>query len=82
MQQRIIGLLSLSSIILCAAVSAYAQQAAAPQPAPLFFKETWKRAPGNVPVTQEYVTNPDLHLTIYGATKQDSATSPTTFSTK
>jgi hypothetical protein len=40
-------------------------------PAPLFFKETWKQAPGNVPVTQEYVTNPDLTLAIYGSGKED-----------
>jgi hypothetical protein len=52
---------------------AFAQggRGAAPQPAPLFFKETWKRAPGNVPVTQEFVTNQDLQLNIYGAGKED-----------
>ncbi|HEY4362490.1 MAG TPA: hypothetical protein VGN17_16065 [Bryobacteraceae bacterium] len=44
----------------------------APQPPPaLFFKETWKQAPGNVPVTQEYVTNPDLQLNLYGTGKED-----------
>ena len=42
-----------------------------PQPPPLFFKETWKNAPGNVPVTQAFVTNPDLQLNIYGAGKED-----------
>ena len=40
-------------------------------PAPLFFKETWKQAPGNVPVTQDFVTNPDLKLNIYGSGKED-----------
>ncbi|HLI83683.1 MAG TPA: hypothetical protein VKV17_07170 [Bryobacteraceae bacterium] len=44
----------------------------APQPPPpLAFKETWKRAPGNVPLTQEFVTNPDLRLTLYGTGKED-----------
>jgi len=43
----------------------------APQPPPLFFKETWKRAPGNVPVTQDFVVNTDLQLTLYGAGKED-----------
>jgi hypothetical protein len=75
----------LTLIFLCAVTSAFAQQqpaagggakpqaqAPAPQPpAPLFFKETWKNAPGNVPVTQEFVTNPDLQLNIYGASKDD-----------
>ncbi len=40
-------------------------------PAPLFFKETWKNAPGNVPVTQAFVTNPDLQLNTYGVGNQD-----------
>jgi hypothetical protein len=43
----------------------------APAPAPLFFKETWKNAPGNVPVTQAFVTNQDLQLNTYGAGKED-----------
>jgi hypothetical protein len=43
---------------------------AAPMP-PLFFKETWKQAPGNVPVTQEFVTSPDLQLNAYGTGKED-----------
>src|ERR1700744_4640157 len=43
----------------------------APQPAPLFFKEAWKQAPGNVPVTQDFVTNPDLQLNTYGTSKSD-----------
>jgi hypothetical protein len=63
----------------CAAVTAFGQEPAgrggakgqAPKPAPLFFKETWKEAPGNVPVTQAFVTNPDLVLNIYGAGKED-----------
>jgi hypothetical protein len=43
----------------------------APQPAPLFFKETWKEAPGNVPVTQAFVVNPDLQVNLYGTGKED-----------
>ena len=42
----------------------------APQPTPLFFREAWKQTAA-VPVTQEVVTNPDLELRIYGATKDD-----------
>jgi hypothetical protein len=38
----------------------------APQPASLFFRETWKVVPAAVPVTQAVVTNPDLALTVYG----------------
>jgi len=37
----------------------------APQPIPLFFRETWKDSP-NVNVTQAHVTNPDLQLKVYG----------------
>jgi hypothetical protein len=55
-------------------VTAFAQQAApprrAPQPIPLFFKESWKQTPA-VPVTQAVVTNPDLELRVYGAGKDD-----------
>lgn len=67
-------------IILVAAATAFAQEPGgrgrgrgpAPQPPPpLFFKEAWKQAPGNVPVTQEYVTNPDLQLHVYGTGKED-----------
>lgn len=67
-------------IVVCTAAGAFAQQQGgrgggrgpAPQPPPpLFFKETWKQAPGNVPVTQEYVTNPDLQLNLYGTGKED-----------
>lgn len=66
-------------IALGAAVFAFAQEPAgagrgkgkAPQPPQLVFKETWKQAPGNVPVTQEYVVNPDLKLEIYGSGKED-----------
>ncbi len=44
----------------------------APQPPPpLFFKEAWKQAEGNVPVTQEFVTNQNLQLNVYGTGKQD-----------
>src|SRR5215471_12207082 len=35
-------------------------------PPPLFFKETWKEAPGNVPMTQEFVVNKDLVLSTFG----------------
>ena len=43
----------------------------APQPAPLFFKETWKDFSGNVPMTQGFVVNPDLQLNMYGAGTED-----------
>ena len=60
-------------IVLGGMTAAWAQQGKelAPPPAPLFFKETWKRAPGNVPVTQAYVTNPDLILNTYGSGDKD-----------
>jgi hypothetical protein len=66
-------------ILLVSAAGALAQAPAGgrggrggpPPPPPLFFKETWKEAPGNVPVTQDYVTNPDLQLNIYGSGKED-----------
>src|SRR3984957_20524193 len=66
-------------ILFYAPMGAFAQQHAqrgpargpAPQPPPLFFKETLKQAPGNVPVTQDFVTNPDLQLTLYGTGKED-----------
>jgi hypothetical protein len=68
------------SILLCAAAGAFAQEPGARgggrgpaplPPPPLFFKEAWKQAPGNVPVTQDFVTNPDLKLSIYGSGKED-----------
>ena len=66
-------------ILLCMAASAFAQQPGArgggrgpaPQPPPLFFKEPWKDFSGNVPVTQDFVVNPDLQLNLYGAGKED-----------
>src|SRR5579863_8532292 len=66
-------------ILLGTAAGAFGQQPGgraggrgpAPQPAPLFFKETWKDFSGNVPVTQDFVVNPDLQLTLYGAGKED-----------
>ncbi len=70
-------------IFLCAVTGTFAQEAGGrgggrgrgfqppPPPPLLFFKETWKQAPGNVPVTQDFVTNPDLQLNIYGASKSD-----------
>jgi len=56
MRRRILALLFLTSIFLCLTASGFAQQLdargggreQAPQPAPLFFKETWKNAPGNM----------------------------------
>ena len=77
MKRQIFGL-----ILLGMAASALAQQPAgrggggggrgqAAQPPPLFFKETWKDGPGNVPVTQAAVVNPDLQLTLYGTGKED-----------
>src|SRR5438034_3939668 len=69
-----------SLMALCMAASAFAQQPAAgarggrgqaPQPAPLFFKETWKDFSGNVPLTQDFVLSPDLKLNLYGAGKED-----------
>src|SRR5665213_533589 len=79
MRRQILALLLLTSIFLCLTTSGFAQQLGAPgggreqtpQAAPLFFKESWKKAPGNVPVTQAFVTNPDLQLNIYGAGKED-----------
>ena len=38
----------------------------APQPAPLFFRMTWKEVPAAVPATQAVVASPDLALTVYG----------------
>jgi hypothetical protein len=77
--KRFCALLFSISIVPCLVTKAFAQDPAArggereraPQPPPLFFKETWKRAPGNVPVTQAFVTNPDLQLNLYGAGKED-----------
>ena len=69
----------LALILLCTPAGAFAQQPGgrgggrgpAPQPPPLFFKETWKDFSGNVPVTQDFVVNPDLQLNLYGAGKED-----------
>lgn len=73
----------LATILLSAATIAFTQEPDAarakgkgkgpgPQPPPqLVWKETWKQAPGNVPVTQDHVTNPDLRLNIYGQGKED-----------
>ena len=59
---------------LLTSISAFAQQrpaeARAPQPIPLFFRETWKDTAA-IPVTQEVVSNPALELRVYGATKDD-----------
>jgi hypothetical protein len=68
----------LALILLYTATTAFAQQPVAragrgeaPQPPPLFLKETWKKVSGNVPVTQAVVVNPDLQLTLYGTGKED-----------
>jgi hypothetical protein len=66
-------------ILLSTSASALAQELGArgggrgqaPQPPPLFFKETWKDGPGNVPLTQALVVNPDLQLNMYGTGKED-----------
>jgi len=50
---------------------ATAQARQAPQPIPLFFKETWKNIPGNVPLTQDFVVNPNLQVQMYGTGKED-----------
>jgi len=79
MKRQAFGLILLG-ILSGAATGAFAQQPGggrggareqAPQPATLFFKETWKQAPGNVPVTQGFVVNPDLQLTLFGIGKED-----------
>ncbi len=55
-------------------LGAFAQQQAparrAPQPIPLFFRESWKDTTA-VPMTQTVVTNPDLELKLYGAKPDD-----------
>ena len=65
----------LFSVMLISAASALAQEPGGrggrggrgpAQPAPLFFKETWKDFSGNVPMTQDFVVNPDLKLHMYG----------------
>jgi len=66
----------LALMLVAMATGLFAQEPGArgPRPAgppPLLFKEAWKRAPGNVPVTQEFVTNPDLVLNTYGSGKED-----------
>jgi hypothetical protein len=67
-----------TTVLLCTPAFLAAQQSGgrgggreAPRPAPLFFKETWKDFSGNVPVTQDFVLNPDLLLNMYGAGKED-----------
>ena len=62
-------------ILLCMVSSAFAQQRAtgprpAPEPTPLFFREAWKETV-EVPVTQSYLSNPDLELKLYGPGAKD-----------
>src|SRR3954469_1905785 len=45
-----------------------AARPAAPQPAPLFFKETWKPGSAAVATTQALVATPDLQVSFYGKT--------------
>jgi hypothetical protein len=79
MKRRILTLNLLCVTTIGIAVSALAQEPGgrggrmgrAPQPAPLFFKETWTAVSGNVPMTQEDVVNPELQLHMYGAGKED-----------
>src|SRR5262245_57657509 len=64
-----------AALTLFISITAFAQQneppaRRAPQPIPLFFREGWKDMAA-VPVTQSVVTNPDLELKVYGATKDD-----------
>jgi hypothetical protein len=71
MKRQLLALIFLSS---AAIAFAQAPRPAAPKPQgppPLFFKETWKEAPGNVPLTADFVVNPDLQLTQYTTTKED-----------
>lgn len=77
--KRSIFALILVSTALSTAPGAFAQEPGArggarekaPQPPPLFFKETWKDGPGNVPLSQALVVNPDLQLNTYGTGKED-----------
>jgi hypothetical protein len=82
MKRSIFALILLStalSTVLSTAPAAFAQEPGArgggrekaPQPPPLFFKETWKDGPGNVPLSQALVVNPDLQLNTYGTGKED-----------
>ena len=68
----------LALMIVGLAAAAFAQPpaggrrgASAQAPPSLFFKETWKDFSGNVPMTQDFVTNPDLRLTTYGTGTED-----------
>lgn len=64
-------------IFLLPAITALAQPPAGrgggrgPQPAPLFFRESWKDFAGNVPLTQEFVVNPELKVKMYGSGTED-----------
>src|SRR5262249_51936416 len=63
-------------LIVLASSLASAQQTAQMRP-PLFFSESWKPLPtpphdhGAWPATQQGVSNPNLELTLYGATAKE-----------
>jgi hypothetical protein len=70
----------LLTVLCLAATSAFSQSTATsgaqagkkgpprgPQQAPLFFRLDWKGAPGQPPLSQAYVPNPNLELGVYGA---------------
>lgn len=71
--------LSLALIVLGMFVTALGQQPARnapPRPPSLFFREDWKGRPkgspqGDLPMTQQYVANPNLELKLYGAGAKD-----------
>jgi hypothetical protein len=61
-------LLLVSLLSTTSATFAQAPAAAPPvPPAPLFFKETWKFMPGNIPMTQNSVMSPELTVEMFGA---------------
>jgi len=73
MKVKRIGFLLGFLMVAAMSIATYGQQRAggagarpAPQPIPLFFRETWKDPNGNVAVTQNFVANPDLELKVYG----------------
>ena len=65
-------------VSLCIPPAGFAQRPPAPPPnvtlrgatstprPPLFFREEWKKVPHETPITQQYVSNPNLELKLYG----------------